>query len=98
MAKHRRTVPARGVTALTAAWLAVAIAACGSSGGSGSADPAPSEPPEDAPLLPAPAANEGIQLTIDGFEVPAGGEITEELPWPAKAQARRVGLLVADVA
>jgi len=30
--------------------------------------------------------------------VPAGGEITEDLPWPAKAQARRVGLLVADVA
>ena len=56
---------------------AAAIAACG--GGSGSVglpgpDPAPA-PEGEAPLLAAPAPEDGMQLTIEGFEVPAGGEI-----------------------
>jgi hypothetical protein len=67
----RARIPRVAVPILVLWLAAAALAACGGGSGSSPADPAP---PGDAPLLEAPAADEGIQLTIDGFEVPAGGE------------------------
>lgn len=72
--RHHSTTSELAISMLGTCLLAAQLAACGG-GDSSILPPTDPAPPQDTPLLEPPAPEDGIQLTISGFEVPAGGEI-----------------------